>query len=108
MKTYNLKDYKGGWFVGGFSPTIINSKDVEVSIKVYNKGDTAEPHFHKEAVEVTAFLSGKARLNDKIFKSGDIVLLQKSEIMHDFECLEDNTITCIVKSPSVIGDKYLT
>ena len=94
--------------MGAFSPTIIKSEEVEVAIKIYNNGDTAAPHLHKKAVEATVFLSGKARLNDKIFKSGDVVLLEKSEIMYDFECLEDNTITCIVKSPSVMGDKYLT
>jgi len=108
MKVHNLKDYKGGWFVGDFTPAILSSKEVEVSIKIYNKGDTAQSHFHKEAVELTVIVTGKALMNDKIIKAGDIVVLEKSEIMHKFECLEDKTITCIVKSPSVMGDKYLT
>ena len=106
MKKYRLENFKGGWFIGDFEPTIVKTKRFEVSVKHYKKGDTEKKHVHKLAEEFTVVISGKCQLNGQILESGDIAVLKKGEKMtEDFKALED-TVTTVVKIPSVICDKY--
>ena len=105
MKTYRLEDMTRGWFVGDFNPSVIRSTQAEVGVKRYHQGDTEERHVHKVASEVTLILDGQVRMNDRIFSSGDIVLLEPG-VDTDFEALT-NVTTVVVKLPSVMGDKYL-
>jgi len=95
----------GGWFVGGFKPTIINTNDVEVAVKRYEKGDYEERHYHKIATEVTVVVSGRIRMNGEEFISGDIIIIDPGEST-DFEALED-TVNTVVKFPGAYDDKYL-
>lgn len=103
MKTYKLSKFTRGWFIGDF-PSLIRTKKFEVALKEYKKGDKEEAHYHKVADEITVVAYGKCRLNNKIFKKGDIIWLEPGEIAK-FEALED-TANVIVKIPSVKGDKY--
>ena len=106
MKKYRLEDFKGGWFIGNFEPSLVKTEGFEVAVKHYKKGDTERKHIHKLADEFTVIISGKCRLNGEVLIPGDIALLEKSEPMtEDFKVLED-TVTTVVKIPSVIGDKY--
>ena len=105
MKKYRLEDMTKGWFVGNFKPTVIKTKDCEVGVKHYVAGIQEPAHFHSKAEELTLVISGRIRMNDKIFIAGDIVKVLKDEII-EFEALED-VITVVYKSASVLGDKYL-
>ena len=95
----------GGWFVGDFEPTVLRTSSCEVACKRYAKGATESVHVHRIATEVTVILGGRARMGQRVFESGDIVLLEPGEAT-DFEALEDVT-TVVVKMPSVANDKYL-
>jgi len=106
MKTYNLNDFIGGWVAGDFDPTIIKTKDFEVSVKRYKEGEYQEKHVHKQADEISIIVQGSARMNGKTYKQDDIILMPKGEAT-DFYPLEDGTITCVIKTPSVKGDKFL-
>lgn len=105
MKTYQLDDMIGGWFIGDFQPSVIRSKDVEVGIKRFQAKETFEPHYHKLADEVTVIIEGKVRINQKEYGPGSIILQEKNEIS-DFSVIED-TVIAAVKMPSVINDKYI-
>jgi anti-sigma factor ChrR (cupin superfamily) len=105
MKTYNLLDFKGGWFIGNFSQVILPSKNVEVSIKKYHVGDSDAKHFHKKADEITVIVSGRVKMNNIEYGENDIILIEKNDST-DFLAITD-VITCVVKLPSIIGDKYL-
>ncbi|HEC1885110.1 TPA: hypothetical protein R1808_001681 [Campylobacter jejuni] len=105
MENYKLDKMIRGWFVGNFEPSIFKTNDVEVGIKEYKKGDIEEKHYHKIATEITVIVSGKVRMNDKIYSKGDIVMIYPEEAT-DFEALED-TINVVVKLPGVSNDKYL-
>jgi hypothetical protein len=100
----NLNDFTKGWLVGDFLPALINSKDVEVGIKYYKKGDKETRHVHKISTEYTIIISGKVLMNSSVYNEKDIVKVLPGEYT-DFNCLED-TITLVIKTPSVIGDKY--
>ncbi|MBI2268232.1 MAG: hypothetical protein HYU80_02150 [Candidatus Blackburnbacteria bacterium] len=105
MKTYRLNEFKGGWFVGNFLPTIIDTKECEVAVKVYKKGDFDEAHYHKLADEITVVVYGKCSINGQIYGPGDIIWLERNDVSK-FEALEDSA-NVIVKIPSVVGDKYV-
>lgn len=105
MKTFRLEDMKGGWFVGDFLPTCLSAKDYEVACKFYKGGDIEEAHVHKIATEITVIASGVVKMNNVEYKSGDIIVLEPGDAT-DFQVMED-TITVVVKVPSIAGDKYL-
>jgi anti-sigma factor ChrR (cupin superfamily) len=105
MKKFNLDQMTKGWFVGDFEPTVIRTTDCEVGVKRYRSGDKESAHFHKEAVELTIVIEGRIRMNESVFLKGDIVLVEKNEII-EFQALED-TITVVYKSGSFKNDKYL-
>ena len=104
MKVINLKSMVKGWFIGDFEPTVLKTKDFEVAVKYYKKGDSEETHVHKIATEITVVISGRVRMSDHVFSEGDIVTIEPGEYT-DFVALEDAATVC-VKSPSVKGDKY--
>lgn len=104
MKLFKHEEMIRGWFVGDFTPTALQSKEFEVGIKKYKAGETEDAHVHKIAVELTMVIDGEIMMNDRRFTSGDIVLIEPGEVC-SFKAIQDST-TVVVKSPSVIGDKY--
>lgn len=105
MEKSNLNDMVRGWFVGNFEPSLFKTESCEVAIKQYKKDDYEERHFHKIATEITAIISGSVKMNEQIYKQGDIVVIKPNEST-DFKALED-CITCVVKIPGASNDKYL-
>lgn len=105
MQKFDLNSFTKGWFIGDFSPTISNTDKFEVSIKRYKKGDYEESHVHKIADEITVIISGKVSMNGVKYKKDDILLIEKGEST-DFKVLSKEVTTCVIKFPSVKGDKY--
>jgi len=105
MKKYNLKDFNKGWFIGNFSPTILNTTNFEIAIKYYKKGDFEDNHYHKQAIEYTIIIKGKVKMFDTVFKKGDIIQVYPYD-KTSFTALS-NTITAVVKTPSVKNDKFI-
>lgn len=104
MTKYKLKDFTKGWFIGNFEPSLYKTKDFEVAVKIYKKGDKERAHYHKIAHEFTLVTQGQCRLNDEVFEDGDLIWIKPGEVV-EFEALEDTTNT-VVKIPSAKGDKY--
>lgn len=105
MHLHKLSDMTKGWFVGDFSPVVLRSESTEVGVKHYAAGTVEARHVHKVGTEVTAIVSGRARMNDLVLEAGDIVVIEPGEAT-DFEALTEVT-TVVVKTPSAAGDKYL-
>ena len=105
MKIYNIKNMSGGWFVGNFSPAAYNSKDFEICYKFHAKGEYWDPHFHKIITEITLVVSGIIKINDLIFKNGDIFVIEPEETVYP-EFIEDCELI-VIKTPSIPGDKYI-
>ena len=101
----NLKDMIGGWFIGDFEPSAWKTAAFEVAVKEYKAGDKEPMHLHKIAIEFTVIGRGKVLMNGVEHGEGDIIRIDAGKAT-DFEALED-TITVVVKKPSVKGDKYL-
>ena len=105
MNVSNLNEMVGGWFVGNFSPSVLTSDEFEVAVKKYAAGESEPKHVHKVATEITVIVSGRVRMFDRVFSEGEIITLAPGDATA-FLAIED-TITVVVKSPSVAGDKYL-
>jgi hypothetical protein len=105
MKLFKLTNMIKGWFVGDITPVVYSTKDCEVAIKRYSAGEKELKHHHKLAKEITVIISGKVKMNGVEYVQDDILLIEPNEST-DFEVIED-TVTCVVKSGSYKGDKYI-
>jgi quercetin dioxygenase-like cupin family protein len=105
MTHRRLNEMTGGWMVGDFVPACIRTTACEVACKRYDAGASEAKHVHRIATELTLIVSGKATMNGRTFRAGDIVLLGPGDPA-DFLALE-NTTTVVVKLPSAAADKYL-
>ena len=95
----------GGWFVGDFEPSVIRTKDFEVAVKRYKAGDKEARHVHKVATELTVIISGRVLMNSQEYEKGSIIEIAPNT-SSDFEAIDD-TVTVVVKTPSVSNDKYV-
>ena len=105
MNKLSLKDMTRGWFVGAFVPTAYFIDNCEVGVKRYKAGDYEESHHHKLALEITVIVSGEVEMNGVKYVEDDIIVIWPGE-SSDFKCLTD-VVTCVYKSRSVKGDKYI-
>ena len=96
MDIFKIEEMKGGWFAGNFEPTAFKTDKFEAAIHSYKMGEIKEAHFHKEATEVNYLLEGKFVLQnyDGNGSSKDPLFLEDCKII-------------VIKTPSVIGDKYI-
>ena len=104
IEKYRIEDFKGGWFIGNFEPSLFKTNHFECSVKIHPAGEIWEKHFHKEATEYNFVFDGLVEINGEKFIKGDIFIIRPGFIV-DPTFLENCTIMC-VKVPCVIGDKY--
>ena len=105
MKTARLENMTRGWFVGDFDPSLYRTRNCEVAIKTYKKGDYEDSHYHKVATEITVVISGKVKMFGRDFSAGDIIIVEPDDVT-DFTALTD-VCNCVVKIPGAKNDKYL-
>ncbi|MBU1200206.1 hypothetical protein KJ953_01565 [Patescibacteria group bacterium] len=104
MKINKLKNMKGGWFVGDFVPSVFRTKDFEVAYMTHYKGQEWPKHYHKVASEINYLIRGKMKINREILEEGDIFVIEPGEVVKP-EFMSDCELI-VVKTPSVVGDKY--
>ncbi len=105
MKVYRLDEMTKGWFIGNFSPVVLNTNQVEVAVKKYKAGEYEPTHYHKIATEITVITDGEVKMNHIVYKTGDILVIEPNRPT-DFLALTDVTTT-VVKFPGANNDKYL-
>ena len=105
MKTFKLDKMKMGWFIGDFEPSVVRTRGFEVGYTTHKKDEYRDPHYHREAVEITLVISGELLLNEQLFVAGDIFIIDPYEVAAP-SFLTDVEVV-VIKVPSVPGDKYL-
>jgi quercetin dioxygenase-like cupin family protein len=105
MKVSRLDQMKRGWFIGDFTPTLHQTRDVEVAVMCYQAGDAEKKHFHKIAIEFTVVTQGEVEMNGRRYVAGDIIVMEPGEAT-DFRAVTD-AMTTVVKIPGAVNDKYL-
>lgn len=106
MKVLKLSDFKGGWLVGNFDPSLHKQQGVEVAVKRYAAGDGEKAHVHKIGTEITVVVDGCARMGDVVLNPGDVAVLEPGEPMPGDWYVTRPTTTVCIKFPSAPGDKY--
>lgn len=101
----NMADFKGGWLIGDFSPTLFSTKEIEVACKSYQAGATEDRHYHKVATEITIITEGTALMNGILYEAGNVIIIPSGEST-DFKVVKSPCNTTVIKIPCVIGDKY--
>ena len=105
IECYELSDFKGGWFIGNFEPSLLKTEKFEASVKNHPKGEQWPKHYHKIATEFNYIFEGKVEISGKIYKRGQIFVVPPEYVV-DPNFLEDCIILCI-KTPGPPDDKYI-
>lgn len=103
MKVSRIEDFKNGWFIGNFDPSVLKTKEFEVGIMQHKKGEIWPCHYHT-GLEINYVVSGHLMIQKKVLQTGDIFILEPYEVA-DPEFLTDCTVV-VIKTPSVPGDKF--
>ena len=105
MKKISINDFKRGWIIGNFEPSLLKVDNLEVGLKSYNKGDEDEKHYHKFGTEISFLIVGSASFNGKVLKEGDGMIIYPKE-SNIFKAITACKVL-VIKYPSDAGDKYL-
>jgi hypothetical protein len=100
----NIENFKNGWIVGNFEPSLFKSESVDIGILFLKSGEKGDGHFHKIHTEYNIIINGKAKINENILINGDIFIYNPFE-KSNVEYLEDTTLL-VVKTPATKNDKY--
>ncbi len=104
MDVYNINNFKNGWFIGNFEPSVFKNPFFEVAHHSHKAGYCGPIHFHKIAQEVTYIVKGSLVASGKLLKAGDMFIYQPYETANVM-FIEDTDII-VIKWPSVPNDKY--
>ena len=100
----NIENFKGGWFVGDFKPSLFKNPFFEVAHHKHEKGQQTFPHYHKVTHELNYIVKGDLKVNGKHLKEGDMWIYEPNEVS-DVENITDNELI-VVRWPSIPSDKY--
>lgn len=105
MQSAKLDDFKKGWFIGNFAPSLNRTEAVEVAVKRFLAGESEAPHFHRIATEYTVVVSGFVRMFNRDWTAGDVIVAEPGDVT-GFVALTDAVLT-VVKLPGAPHDKYI-
>ena len=106
VEVYNIDDYKGGWFIGAFEPSLFKTREFEVGWKVHHQDEQIAPHIHKELTEYNLLAAGEMNVNGQHLKAGMLFILHPGERV-DAKVLTEVAHVVCVKVPSIPEDKHL-
>lgn len=104
MEVIPVDDFKGGWFIGDFEPTVLKTKDFEVAFKEHHAGEYWAAHYHLVSDEINYLISGEMEINGTRLVGPVVFRIGKGEISRPVFITDVKLI--VVKVPSIPGDKY--
>jgi len=105
MDKFNIKDMKGGWFVGNFTPTAFQTEKFEVGYHQYKKGQQWDKHYHMLTIEINYIISGQMKIHGELLETGDVFIIYPNEVVEP-EYLTDCELI-ISRDGSFKNDKYV-
>lgn len=106
MKIDSVSNYIRGWVAGDFSPALIKTKDYELAVKYYRRGDKEASHAHFLSDEITIVAMGSVIINGVQYYEKDIITQEKGDYA-DFECISEEAITVVLRPDgSFTNDKH--
>lgn len=105
MEKRRLEEFKAGWILGNFSPSMNCSESFEFGVKRFVAGESEAAHYQRIANEISVVIHGECRIGPHFLSAGDILFIEPNEIA-DFEAFSNCSIA-VVKWPSIPSDKVL-
>jgi hypothetical protein len=105
MQKYNIKDFKYGWMVGDFEPSLFRNPFFELAHHFHEAGCSTYPHYHKVTTEMNYIVRGAMMVSGVRLETGDIWIYEPHDLS-DVEFLEDTDLV-ILRWPSIPSDKYM-
>ena len=107
MKIDSIHNYKNGWVVGDFSPTLLKTNQWEMSIQRFDLGHVSDNHYHKLTTEYNIIVEGGVAFagDKKIYGRGTIFVIEPNETV-DLEYVLDTTLV-VFRDGSFPGDKWI-
>jgi dTDP-glucose pyrophosphorylase len=97
---YDLKDFKNGWFIGDFEPSILKNSGVELAVMNKKKGvGIHDFHYHENCIEINVLIKGKMKVNNKIINENNIFVFNPY-VPSVYEYIEDCTFVVFKNKPS--------
>ena len=106
MKVVDISDFKDGWFIGNFEPTMLKTVDFEIALKIHKRDEKIKPHRHNHTVEYNLLTDGKMEVNGSLIEEGKIFIFDKAEICK-VKILSDVAKVVCIKVPSNPHDKEI-
>lgn len=106
MKLIGLNEFKGGWLVGNFEPSLFKRENIEVGVHEIKKGYFSDCHYHLRANEYNLILYGKVKdiSENRIYKEGDIFIYEPRD-KSNLEFIADTKLL-VIRDLSDPNDKY--
>jgi|APGre2960657468_1045069.scaffolds.fasta_scaffold260497_2 hypothetical protein len=104
MKINNIKNFKGGWLVGNFQPSLFQTETNDIGVLFLKAGESGDGHYHLNHIEYNIILLGKAIVDGNELIGGDIFVYERGDKSY-VTYLED-TILLVIKEPATKNDKY--
>ena len=100
VEIYNLTNFKNGWIIGDFEPSILKNTGVEMAVMKKTKGiHKNDFHYHEHCIEINVLIKGKMKMNDKIINENEIFVYNPF-VPSICEFLEDSTFVVFKNKPS--------
>lgn len=103
MEIFKSDNFKRGWFIGNFDPSLFKTNEFEVAVKKYESGFYENKHFHKTSTEFKYIIDGVVSINGIDYVKDTIIKIAPNEIV-DFKSKTDSTVV-VVKIPYAREDK---
>jgi len=106
MKILNFLNFKGGWLVGDFEPSLFKRKNIEVGVHHIKKGYISDGHFHLSSNEYNLLIKGSVinTITKQIYQEGEIIVFEPED-RSNLEFLKDTSIL-VIRDSSDPNDKY--
>jgi hypothetical protein len=105
MREYDVSQFKLGWFIGDFEPTVLKTSEFEVCYRVQKQGEIHQPHYHPIGTEINYLIKGELRINGQLFVGPTVFVIDPGEPAYPI--CETDCELIIVKTPSLPNDKVL-
>lgn len=103
MEITHLNEFTKGWFIGNFTPSLVQTPFIEVGIVKHKQAEYWPVHKHIASDEVNVLLEGSMTLNKIPLYKNHIFKINKDE-NSSVEFLTDCSIL-VIRIPNFKGDK---
>lgn len=105
LQRATLAQFKDGWFIGGFKPSLLPTKLFEVGFKRHLAHSEWAPHYQREATEYNLLVRGRLAIGRQVFNDGELFVVKPGQIVKPI-FVSDCEVVCI-KVPSDPSDKVI-